>query len=404
MIIKISWRNIWRNKMRSLIIMLSVAIGIFAGIMVLSLYKGMIKSRIKTVIYTETGHLQIHDSSFKKDFEPIYYLKEGSEIVKYLNKMPEVKAIATRTVATGMLSTTTGSAGIKINGINDEEEISVSQLNKKIKEGKTFGNTKQNQIYIGQKIANKMKLKIGSKLVLTCMDTSNQIVSSSFKVTAIYESDNAPFDEMNVYVRQSILNEMLGTGNQFHELSIILKKDESVVSVQEQIKQKYKSYLVESWKKLSAETDLMVNTIDITSYIVIGIILFALAFGIINTMLMAILERTREIGMMMALGMNRRMLFLLVLTETFFLTIMGTPVGLLASWFLANYYGKHGFSWGETEKEMLTRFGFNTTIYTSFPGEKVLMVILFVVVTALFSCIYPSIKALQLKPVDALRK
>ena len=145
MIIKISWRNIWRNKMRSLIIMLSVAIGIFAGIMVLSLYKGMIKSRIKTVIYTETGHLQIHDSSFKKDFEPIYYLKEGSEIVKYLNKMPEVKAIATRTVAMGMLSTTTGSAGIKINGINDEEEISVSQLNKKIKEGKTFGNTKQNQ-------------------------------------------------------------------------------------------------------------------------------------------------------------------------------------------------------------------------------------------------------------------
>lgn len=402
--IKISWRNIWRNKMRSLIIMLSVALGIFAGIMVLSLYKGMINARIQTVIHAETGHLQIHDSSFKKDFEPIYVIKAGSDIVQYLRKMPEVKSIATRSVAMGMLSTTTGSAGIKINGIHHEEEIRVSQLDQKIKEGQPFSNGRQNQVYIGKKLADKMKLKTGSKLVLTCVDTSNQIVSAAFKVTAIYESNNAPLDEMNVYVRQATLNEMIGIGEQFHELAIIVQSDAALDIVEANIAKRYKGYLIENWKALSPETDLMVNTFDITSYIIIGIILFALAFGIINTMLMAILERTREIGMMMALGMNKIKLFLLVLLEIFFLTMMGVPVGLMASWLLANYYGKHGFNWGETEKEMMSRFGFNTTIYTSFPSEKVLMVILFVVLAAVLSCIYPSIKALQLKPVDALRK
>jgi len=404
MLLKISWRNIWRNKMRSLVIMLSVAIGLFAGIMVLAIYKGMMRSRIKTVIYAETGHLQIHDTSFKKDYEPIYTIQDGLSIAKAIQKYPEIKTVATRTVTMGMLSTTTGSSGIQINGVDPEQENLVSQLNQKIKEGTGFNPSKHHEVLIGKKLAKKMKLKTGNKLVLTCTDSSNNIVASAFRVAAIYESDNAPLDEKNVYIRKTELNEMIGIGKEIHEIAIVLHKDEALELVQKKLKDQYPGYLIENWKTLSPETDLMVGTVDITSYIIMAIILFALAFGIINTMLMGILERTKEIGMMMALGMNRIKLFSLVLMETFFLTITGAPIGLLFSWLVTGYYKTHGINWSSRGKEMMSSFGFNTTIYPEFPDEKIMMTLLFVVLTAMLSCVYPAIKALKLKPVDALRK
>ncbi|MFY8166996.1 MAG: ABC transporter permease, partial [Sediminibacterium sp.] len=241
MISLMAWRNIWRNKMRSIVVILSVAIGLFSGIMVLGLYKGMMRGRIKTVIYAEVSHLQIHDTNFKKDFEPNYTIQNASAIITSLKKYTEVKAIATRTVTTGMLSTTTGSAGVQINGIETEAEQVVSQLNKKIKEGKWFNKKKTNEIFIGYKLAKKMKLKTGNKIVLTFTDIESNIVSSAFRVAAIYESNNAPLDEMNVYVIQNELNKILGLQNQIHEIAILLKKDELLESTQEKINNNLKN-------------------------------------------------------------------------------------------------------------------------------------------------------------------
>ena len=139
-------------------------------------------------------------------------------------------------------------------------------------------------------------------------------------------------------------------------------------------------------------------------YIIIGIILFALAFGIVNTMLMAILERTQEIGVMMALGMNRLRLFLLVFLETVLLTLIGTPLGLGIAWIVTTYYNRHGLNLENMGKEMMNSFGFSTLIYPEFPAEKLAAIMGIVLFTALASCIYPAIKALQLQPIEALRK
>jgi ABC-type antimicrobial peptide transport system permease subunit len=121
-------------------------------------------------------------------------------------------------------------------------------------------------------------------------------------------------------------------------------------------------------------------------------------------MLMAILERTQEIGVMMALGMNRIRLFLLVFLETVFLTLIGTPVGLAVAWVLTLYYQQHGLNWSSAGEEVMRSFGFSSMIYPEFPTEKIVAVICIVLFTALASCIYPAIKALQLQPVEALRK
>ncbi|MHA8064300.1 ABC transporter permease [Aquirufa aurantiipilula] len=399
-----AWRNIWRNKSRSMVIILSVALGLFAGIMVQALYKGMMRDRIKSLIYTEVGHIQIHEKEFKKDFEPSLYLQHLPSLIQQIKRIPQVKAFATRSIAQGMLASTTGSSGIQMNGINPEQENVVSSLKNKLIAGSSFQSQKKNQLLIGKKLAKKMKLDVGNKIVLTCSDQEGNMVSSAFKIAGIFQSTNSMWDERNVFILQSNLNDMLGIPGESHEIVLLLHQDELATPTQQILQKQFKNLAIETWKELSPETDLMVSAVDITSYIIMGIILFALAFGIINTMLMAILERTREIGMMMALGMNKVKLFFLVLLETTFLTIGGVPIGYSSAWLLNTYLHKSGLNWKSMGEEMMRSFGFSSTIYPEFPTDKIAGTITFVLITAFISCLYPAIKALQLQPVEALRK
>ena len=404
MILLMAWRNIWRNKARSMVIMLSVAIGLLAGIGVLALYKGMMKSRVRTVIDSEVAHLQLHHADFKKDYHPAYLLPGANALLQKVQSYPEVKMAAPRSLAQGMLVTTTGSAGVQINGVVPQLEYGASHLREKLIAGDGFHEAKKNEILVGKKLADKMKLKTGSKLVLTFTDTADNLVSSAFRVAGIYQSGNAPLDEANVYVLLTTLNELLLTGDAFHEIAILLNRDEDLQAVQEKLRSAYPSLLVESWKEISPETELMVKTVDEYSYIIMIVILVALAFGILNTMLMSVLERTKEIGMMVALGTPRLSIFLLVLLETFFLTIAGTPIGLLAAYLITGHYQKHGLDLSGMGKDMMASFGFDTTIYPSFPWEKLIIILILVVGTALLSCLLPALKALRLKPVEALRR
>ena len=390
--------------MRSIVIMLSIAIGLFAGVAVLALYKGMMKSRVRTVIDAEIGHLQLHDSSFKKDYDPKFIISNGEQIMTFIATLPDIKLFASRSITNGMLATTTGSTGVQIYGVVPDKEYEASQLKNKIIEGQIFSTTKRNELMIGKKLAKKMKLKINSRVVLTFTDTTDEIVSAAFRVTAIYQSDNAPLDEKNVYVKLNELNSLLGTGKAFHEIVLLLNHDKDLYTVQKQLQQKFPGYLVESWKEISPESELLVNTVNQYSYIILIIIMFALAFGIINTMLMSILERTREIGMMMALGTNRLKIFFLVLLETIFLTLAGTPVGILISWLTIYYYHDHGLDLSGMGREMMSSFGFGTMVYPEFPADKLAGILIIVTGTAIISCLFPAIKALKLRPIEALRR
>jgi ABC-type lipoprotein release transport system permease subunit len=404
MILKMAWRNIWRNKTRSLVIMLSVAVGLLAGIGVLALYKGMMKGRVRTVIDSEVAHLQIHHPEFKKDYNPSFIIPGYEEILRKIKSFPEINLAVPRSIAQGMLVTTTSSSGVQINGIVPDEEYKISLLKQKIVTGEGFHPAKTNEILIGKKLADKMKLKQNSKLVLTFTDTAGNLVSSAFRVSGIYQSGNAPLDELNVYITMNTLNNLLLTDNAAHEIAILLKDDNSLEIIQHKLKMEFPSLLVESWKEIAPETELMVKTVDEYSYIIMIIILIALAFGILNTMLMSVLERTREIGMMVALGTSKLRIFLLVFTETVFLTIAGTPIGLLAAYFITNYYQKHGLNLSGMGKDMMASFGFSTMIFPSFPWEKLTAIIIMVVGTALLSSLLPALKALRLQPIEALRR
>jgi ABC-type lipoprotein release transport system permease subunit len=399
-----AWRNIWRSKARSIVIMLSVAFGLFAGLTALALYKGMLRSRVRSVIDSEVGHLQIHHPRFKDDYDPHYGIPDMDNLLRYLDSMQDIRLVARRSITQGMLVTPSGSAGVQINGVVPEQEDAASGLRKKIVEGKPFNIAKHNEIIIGRKLARKMQLKPGAKLVLTFMDTSGSVVSSAFRVNAVYQSGNAPLDELNVYVLEGTLNDLLLTRNTSHEVVVQLHNDDAVQRVKVALEEKFPGLNTESWKDISPETDLMVKTVDSYSYIIILIILIALSFGILNTMLMSVLERTREIGIMLALGTSKTRIFLMVFLETVLLTFAGVPLGLISAFLLVRYFAGHGIDLSGMGRDMMESFGFSTKIYPAFPWEKLEIIILMVMLTALISCLLPATKALRLRPVDALRR
>lgn len=384
-------------------IIASVALGVWAGAFIVSLYYGMAKSRVRIAIEEEVSHIQVHHPEFRKDYEVIWNFALDS-LAAAVGQTPGVKAWSLRTTAQGMLANAAGSSGVVINGIDPVSEATLRKLEHFVKTGSYFDAAKKNQVLVGQKLADKMKLAPGAKIVLTFQNPEQDIQSGAFRICGIYETSNAPLDERNVYVRQDEFNVLLGIPGRGTEAAVLLTGEEALPGAMNALQKQLPGLEVESWRSISPETDLVMSSIDISSLIVVIIIVLALAFGIINTMLMAVLERTREIGILMAIGMTRLRLFGMVVLETLLLTLAGCPLGFGVAWALNEWLSKKGLNFGAIAGNLMKDFGFSPIIYPDLPGFKVWQIIQVVFITALLASVFPAWKALKMKPVEAIRR
>ncbi|WAC02483.1 FtsX-like permease family protein [Lacinutrix neustonica] len=243
-----------------------------------------------------------------------------------------------------------------------------------------------------------------SKVVLTFTNVHSEIVSAAFRVGGLYRSKNSSLDEVNVYVQQKHLRDLLELKpSESHEIAILIKDDAQLDAIKNHSKTVVSTGKIEDWKELSPELGLIIESFNLYTYIISGIILLALTFGIINTMLMAVLERIRELGMLMAIGLNKRKIFLMIMLETFYLTLIGAPIGLLFGWLTVTVLGKTGINISMFS-EGLASYGFSAMIYPALDQEKYVIIVLMCLITAIFSAIYPAYRALQLNPSEAIRK
>lgn len=403
MLLKIAWRNIWRNRKRSLIIIVAVFLGLWAGIFLIAFNNGMIEQRIRTAIAQEISHLQMHHPQFSTDYDPKFSIPDGSDILMREATDLNIKALSGRVIVMGMISSAYGSSGVAINGIVPGEENKLTNLESKISSGNYFDPVKSNQIILSERLAKKLKLKQGHKTILTFQDKDGEIASASFKITALYKTVNSPYDERNVFVKNNDIDQLIGLPGAFHEIALLLNSNSFLDSTQYQLKRKYPGLKIENWMEISPELGLTVSVSDQMVYIYMGIILLALAFGIINTMMMSVLERTRELGMLMALGMNKIRIFGMIMLETFFLVIAGCPVGISLGIITVYFTHKHGIDFSAYE-EVYANFGYSSTIYPVLSLEHLLLILELVVMATLISGLFPARRALKLKPVETIRK
>jgi putative ABC transport system permease protein len=404
MLIQIAWRNIWRNKTRSFVVISSIIIGLWAGVFMLAFSWGMYKNNIDDTVFKQLSHIQIHHPLFKEETDSKYSIPNTDQILQKLRLNKDIASVSSRIISSGMITSPTTASGVKIYGINPVEEEKQIGLNEHVRQGAYFKSAKQNEILIGEKLAKKLKIKLKSKVVLTFTNIENEIVSGAFRVGGLYRSKNISLDEVNVYVKQNYLKDLLELDNSnSNEIAILLKNEEQMEVVKAYSINLVPNGKVEDWKELSPELGMVIESFNLYTYIITGIILLALTFGIVNTMLMSVLERVRELGMLMAIGLNKRKIFIMIMLETLYLTLIGCPIGLLVGWLTNNFLGEHGINISMFS-EGLASYGFSSVIYPALDYEKYVIVAVMCFFTAILAAIYPAYKALQLNPSKAIRK
>jgi len=248
-----------------------------------------------------------------------------------------------------------------------------------------------------------LEYRLRNKIQLTLSDREGNPVHAIFRVCGIYKTTNTGFDQMAVFVNAGELAELYGDEKILvHEVAVLLNNIDDAGKVRDRLIPLAEENSVRTWKELAPDAAFMNDFMVIYYFIFIGIIMLALAFGIINTMLMSVLERTKELGMLMAIGMNRRRVFTMIMLETVFLTAVGAAAGILLGWAVTGFFGRTGIhmaGWGEGFEAI----GFAATVYPIVTPEFIVFTAVMVVVTAILSSLWPARKALRLIPVEALR-
>ena len=401
-LIKISWRNIWRNKLRSLVVIFSIVFGLLGGIIIIAMSYGLNEERMNNAVDTYLSHIQIHNNLFSEDYNIKHTINNLDIIEKAISEDKRVVSYSKRIVLNGMLSNSNGSYGIQVKGIDPDEEIKVTNTYEKIIDGEYFRSKRDNTILVGKKLADKLNLKLKSKVVITFQDENYELTSLLFRVEGIFRSGNSRYDEMNVFVKNKSITKNLPGFNGYHEMPILLSDIELRGEVKKDLIPLSSDNIVEGWDDISKELAYANEMLSAVLYIFMMIILSGLSFGVINTMLMAILERRKEIGMLMSIGMNRYKIFMMISFETIFLSLVALPFGLITSFLIVEYYSVVGIDLSIVEAG-LENFGVGTRLYFKVPNEEYFYVSLMVFVISIFSSIFPSIRALKINPVEATK-
>ena len=415
MIFTMAWRNIWRNKTRSRVVMGAVMVGIWAAVFMTGFSTGMVKSYVSSAVDNIVSHIQIHHNSFLEDRESKYYLENGNELLEKVRSLPEVRIAGMRTLVAGMISSGRGATGVEIRGVEPESEMALTNFDKKIKAGGYFQLEKKNQILISEELAEELKLKLRRKVVLTFQNQEGEITAGAFRVAGIFDTGNNIFDKSNVFVLKKDLDRIYATrpGDELlsqkekpevaHEIAILLNDMELLDSTQQKLMKQFPALSVKSYGEISPDLELYESMIGVISYIYLILILLALVFGIINTMLMAVLERYAELGMLMAIGMNKLKVFLMVVFETIMLGIVAVPFGVLLGYLTITILGRIGINlsmWSESLQE----FGMQDLIYPEVVPEVYWQMAVGIFITMVLASIYPAIRAIHMRPVEAIRK
>ena len=428
MIFSIAWKNIWRNRMRSLIVMIAVTIGMIGGIFSSAVFKGMSDQRVKEAIKYETSHIQIHHPKFMENQELKYTLENPERMAGEIGSMPQVQSVSRRMEIPVMIKSTATGTGVQLMGIDPDKEREVTAIYDAVYDstdlieqygfedpqrisgflkdscGTYFGRkTRWQQIVIGEELAKQLKVDVKSKVVVNLQTTDGNLSGGVFRVAGIYRITNSAFENTVAFVEKDVLAELTGlrTGST-HELAIRLEDDGELNAMMSQLETKYPDLNIMSWKDIQPELGMITEWLDVMLYFVMVIILLALGFGIVNTMLMVVMERVKELGMLMAIGMNRMRVFTMIMLETIFLSLTGGVIGMAVAALLVNYFGNAGINL-KAFAQGFEAMGYNPMLYPQIGTAFYFSITVLIILTAIVASVYPAIKALRMNPAEALR-
>jgi len=399
-IVNLSRKNIWRNKTRSFVILGAIAIGLFAGTYLSAFMSGWMAGTVNDEINANLSHIQIRDTAFAENNDiNACFLREDVESM--LGK-DGLLSVAYRLNINGMLASANNAVGVQANAVSIGEEKTVFTIWQTIPDSAGFFLTEdaKNQIVISKKTAEKLKVKLKSKIVFSFQDAIGEMHSLAFRVCGIFHTTNSVFDEGNVFVRyEDIFPATMLPEGAVH-VAMLNFGDISFKQIDEflpEIKAKFPDLAVKTWKELNPAIAMSLGMVDMMAVIILGIFLLALAFGIINTMLMAVLERSQELKMLNAIGMGKRRIFSMIMLETVLLTLIGSVVGIVLATAVLIPTIRTGVDLTPLMGNNFEDYGFSSIVYPALNIKMFVEILILVVVAGVLSAIYPARKALRVR-------
>jgi ABC-type lipoprotein release transport system permease subunit len=401
MLVTLAWRNVWRNRLRSFIMMAAMVFGLLGVVLMVGFVRATTVNMVENAIKYQTAHLQIHNPDFLVNEELAAWLPEAEQLAQDIRKQPGVAAVAVRQVVNGMMASAATTRGVRIHGIDIDQEARVTAVAGSLVTGELLPAKGRNPILVSQRSARKLKLRIGSKVVLTFSDSNGDVAGAAFRVTGMFNTPNSGFDEANVFVRHQDLAKLTGI-DQAHEIAIRLVDGDSLDRMKPLLANMAGEHgHVRDWGEIQPMLATMTGTMDISNTIMIAVFVLALGFGIVNIMMMSVFERSREFGMLMAIGMTGPRVLRLVVLESFLLGSVGGLIGLALSSLMIFITGRIGLPFGAMA-EGLGVYGMDTVLYPEVNFATYLSIFLMLVVTSVVAALYPARQILKKNLSEAL--
>jgi len=405
--VKMAGRNIWRNPRRSILTISAIAFASVLLLFMLSWQFGSYDTMINSAVKIHTGHLQVQARGYKDKRAMRLVVPDPAAVSGILDKTPGVDAYTFRANAFSLASSKERTYGIIVVGIDPVREAKVSTLRKLIRQGNYLSEGDSDQALVGELLARNLQVSLGDELVVLGQGRDGSIAATMVKVKGIYSSGQDEFDRSSIYIPLKNFQDVYGMHGAVHEVVVLGKSLEDVSEIKKAVaagikKMDKRHHLVAlDWMELMPGLIQGIQMDLVSGLIFYFILIVVVAFSILNTFLMCIFERTREFGVLVAIGTTPGRLTKLLLIESTAMTMVGIVIGIIAGSLITWYFQVHGIVISGTS-ELLSQYGMPERM---FPQLSLLSVSIgpgAVLVITLLTALYPALKVRRLRPVEAM--
>jgi ABC-type lipoprotein release transport system permease subunit len=399
----LAWRNLWRNHRRTLIMLSAVIVGVWAMIFMTALTMGMVNDMIEDSISVLPGHVQVHNPDYLDDPNIVNLLPMPDAEIEDTFASAGFRAWATRIKVPAVVSSERESRGVTLLGIDPQREQSMSFVDYDAVDGRFLEGPDDDGLVIGRKLAETLETELGKRVVLMSQDPDNDIADRGFRVVGLFGADVESYEEQYVFAGKHTVQELLRVGDRVTSIVVLGDGYRNVEPVYDEV-----SALVDGgaevsrWTELDAYLGTMLRVMDGFVLVWVIVIFLALSFGLVNTLVMAVFERVREIGLMLALGMKPASILTQIVIESMLLLAIGLGIGNLLAW--ATIKPLESGIDISVVAEGMAMMGAASVLYPQLRLEDVVLANTVVLILGFFASLSPAWRASRLQPIEAITK
>jgi putative ABC transport system permease protein len=411
--IKMAWRNIWRNPRRTLLTITAIAFACVLLIFMLSFQFGSYETMINASVKIHTGHLQIQGRGYHADQEIRQVIADPQPVQQALAAIAEVQAHAPRARAFVLVSSRERTYGVMAEGVDPAAEARVSTLRSIVRQGDYLDRRPSENglpgALVGHLLARNLKVSIGDELTILGQGRDGSIAATVLRVQGITSSGMDEFDRNALQMPLDAFQDAFAMDGAVHEIVVVGRRLADAPAIRAAMETALarmdspQPLDVLDWERLMPGLKQAISMDLVSGAIFYLVLIMVVAFSILNTFLMAILERTYEFGVMMAIGTQPGRLTRLVLAESAGMTLVGVTVGMLAGCLVTWYFMIHGIHLGGAA-EISRQFGIPDTLYPRLTLISITAGPLAVLIITLLAALYPALRIRRLRPVEAMRE